>query len=72
MNVRRNINVEVVTDELRKAGITFRIEINKHAKIRFELAGRNSMYVVPVSGSDRRGPMAARSGIRRILRQAAA
>jgi hypothetical protein len=69
--MRRNHFVEVVVDELQKAGIDYEIETSKHVKIKFELNGRALLYVVPASGSDRYGHKNARSGIRRIIRAAA-
>lgn len=70
--MRKNKNIDAVTDELRHAGIDFQIEVNKHVKIKFQLNGRNEMYVTPASPSDWRGHRRARADIRRLLKRQSA
>lgn len=63
--------LDVVLDELEKAGVPYQLERNRHTKVRFSLNGRNEMYVVAVSTSNFNAHRHARADIRRMLRQAA-
>ena len=63
--------LDVVIDELERAGIPYQIERNRHTKVRFSLNGRASMYVVAVSTTNWNAHRNARADIRRMLRQAA-
>jgi hypothetical protein len=63
--------LDVVIDELERAGVSYQIERNKHTNVRFLLNGRAAMYVVAVSTANWDAHRIARSEIRRMPRQAA-
>jgi hypothetical protein len=65
--------VDAVTRELQLAGVDYQIEHgSKHPRIRFVLNGKSQFYVTPRYSGNWRLRTHARTGIRRVLRQAAA
>mgnify|MGYP000868752103 FL=1 len=60
--------LEAVRAELRAVGISFRLQHGKHTKVKFMLAGREMMYVIPSTAGDGRSTANCRAGIRRLLR----
>ncbi len=60
--------LEAVKAELRAVGISFWLQQGKHTKVKFMLAGREMMYVIPSTTGDGRSTANCRAGIRRLLR----
>jgi hypothetical protein len=69
--MRRNPCMDVVADELARAGLDYQIDHRgKHLKFKFAASGRAESYTVPASSGDRqRGFKNARAQIRRIIRR---
>ncbi len=66
--MRRNANAEAAINELKRAGIAYRITRGKHIKVSFQHNGRRHLVVVAATPSDRHGPRKAASDARRLLR----
>jgi len=70
--MRKNLCLQVVTDELRQAGVDYQVEHGgKHLRVSFVLNGRAMLCTVSVSTAYWDAHRNARAGIRRIPRQAA-
>jgi hypothetical protein len=68
--LRKNPVYEAITRELDDAGIAHtRLQRGKHQAVEFEIDGERQLVIMSVSPSDWRAPHAARSHVRRVLRQ---
>jgi hypothetical protein len=68
--LKKNPVYEAIARELDDAGIHHkRSTRGKHEAVEFEFGGERQMIIMPVSPSDWRAPRAARSHVRRVLRQ---
>lgn len=62
--------LSLVREELEAAGVPYRVVKARHAKVWFEVGGREHCYVCTVNGKGRnRSRRNTRAGIRRLLRQ---
>ena len=62
--------LEAVTDELDAAGLSYRVEHGKHAKVRVETPlGQRTIVVGMTTGTFNRSIQNARAGVKRLLRE---
>lgn len=67
--MHKNDCLDAVVQVLLEHGLSYLIEYGgKHIKVRFKVKGRRCFATVPVTPSDRRGPMNARAEARRKIR----
>jgi hypothetical protein len=68
---RRNPCLDAAITVLLEHGLSYMVEYGgKHIKLRYSVGGRACCQTVPVSGSDKRGPLNTRGQVRRCIRDA--
>lgn len=67
--MRRNQELDAVTDQLDLVGINYTIERGRHIKIKWTANGVTRTSIVAATGSDWRGTLNNKARVRRLLRQ---
>lgn len=69
--MRRNPSLDAAITVLLEHGLSYTIEYGgKHIKLRYAAGGRACVATIPITSSDRRGPLNMRSDVRRQIRDA--
>lgn len=70
--MKKNLCLQVVTDELRLAGVDYQVEHGgKHLRVLFELNGRAMLCTVSATTANWNAHYNARADVRRMLRRGA-